>query len=382
MTPIRYGLIGAGAFGTFCIEHYRKSELIEVVAVADANVELARKTATHFKLDLVESAEAMLARGDVDLVHLATPPFTHADLALKAIAAGKHVLCEKPLATSVADARRMLDAARDANRLLVVNLIMRYDPLNRRVRQIVAEKLLGEPIAIALTNLAGDFKLLPEHWFWDARKSGGIFVEHGVHFFDLFAMWLGQAEVLSAVEGHRPGNDAIVDQVQCVARHSSGALATHYHGFHQPGAMDRQEIRLICERGDIRLFEWLATSLKIDAMVDDATVKRIVALLPGAAMTRADAPPPQGNDILARHKRFHVDGRYAIDADVGVTKLDLYGTVIRELLEDQARWIRDPSWQRQIDESNGLSSLTTAEAARSLASRGRDIERELKASPL
>ena len=274
------------------------------------------------------------------------------------------MLCEKPLATSVADARRMIDAARAADRLLVVNLIMRYDPLNQRVRQIIAERLLGEPIAIALTNLAGDFKLSPQHWFWDREKSGGIFVEHGVHFFDLFAMWLGDADVLSAVEGRRPGNDAIVDQVQCVARHrDNGVLATHYHGFHQPGAMDRQEVRIICERGDLRLFEWLATSVRIDAMVEQRVADRIVELLPGATMTRTDAPPPQGNEILARHKRFHVDGRYAIEADVGMPKLDLYGKVVRELLEDQARWIVDRSHLRQIDEANGLSSLMTAEAA-------------------
>ena len=369
MKRIRYGLIGAGAFGTFCIEHYRKSELIDVVAVADVDRAAAERTAQPFGLAVADDADAMLDRDDVDLVHLATPPFTHASLALKAIAAGKHVLCEKPLATSVDDATRMLDAARAADRLLVVNLIMRYDPLNQRVRQIVGERLLGEPIAIGLTNLAGDFKLAPQHWFWDVARSGGIFVEHGVHFFDLFAMWLGAADVLNAVEGRRPDNAAIVEQVQCVARHANGTLATHYHGFHQPGAMDRQEVRLICERGDIRLHEWLATRLTIDAMVDQAAADRLVALLPGASLTRADAPPPQGNDILARHKRFHVDGRYRVDADVGMSKLELYGKVIRELLEDQARWIIDRSHVRQIDETNGLTSLAMAEAATRLIGR-------------
>lgn len=362
MNRVRYGLIGAGAFGTFCIEQYRQSSLIDVVAVADSNADAAKKVAAAANVEAVESVDALLARSDIDLVHLATPPFTHADLAIKAIAEGKHVLCEKPLATTTDDARRMIDAARAADRLLVVNLIMRYDPLNRRVKQLLDERLLGEPIAIGLTNLAGDFKLAPDHWFWDREKSGGIFVEHGVHFFDLFSMWLGPAKVLTSVSSKRPDNPRIVEQVQCVTKHAS-ALATHYHGFHQPGAMDRQEVRIICERGDIRLFEWLATNLTIDALIDANSAARIAEILKTDRVSRIDPPPPQGRDILARHKRFTVDGRYTIHADVGMTKDALYGQVVRELLEDQIRWIADRSHPRAIDETNGLTSLETAEAA-------------------
>jgi predicted dehydrogenase len=373
--PVRYGLIGAGAFGSFCIEHYRKSSLIDVRAVADVNADAAKTMATKLSIDALGSAEELFARDDIDLVHLATPPFTHRELTLKAIAAGKHVLCEKPLATSAKDAREMVDAAAKANRLLVVNLIMRYDPLNEAVATVLREKLLGEPIAASLTNLAGDWKLSPSHWFWDRVKSGGIFVEHSVHFFDLFAMFLGDATVLSGAQATRSGNQAIVDQVMSSARHGSDVLATQYHGFHQPGEMDRQELRIICEKGDIRLFDWLTTRVTIDAMLDEASAQKLIARFPQSPSVKTSALKPNApgmdpHDVLARHKHWHADYRYAIEATLGDgEKQTLYGDAIRELLEDQVRFIRDPSHVRRVTEANGLKSLEMASRAKELAER-------------
>ena len=373
--PIRYGLVGAGAFGSFCIEHYRKSSLIDVRAVADVNADAAKTMAAKLSIDAVGSAEELFARDDIDLVHLATPPFTHRELTLKAIAAGKHVLCEKPLATSVEDARAMLDAAAEANRVLVVNLIMRYDPLNEAVAKILSKELLGAPLAASLTNLAGDWKLSPSHWFWNRAKSGGIFVEHSVHFFDLFAMFLGDAKVLSAAQATRLGNNAIVEQVMSSARHVNGVLATQYHGFHQPGQMDRQELRIICEKGDIRLFDWLTTRVAIDAMLDEASAQKLIACFPQPPTVKTSALKPNApgmdpHDVLARHKRWHADHRYAIEATLGDgEKQTLYGDAIRELLEDQVKFIRDPSHVRRVTEANGLTSLEMASRARDLAER-------------
>jgi predicted dehydrogenase len=373
--PIRYGLVGAGSFGSFCIEHYRKSSLIDVRAVADVNAGAAKAMAAKLSIDAVSSAEELFAREDIDLVHLATPPWTHRELTLKALAAGKHVLCEKPLATELADAREMLDAAEQSNRVLVVNLIMRYDPLNEAVARIVREKYLGEPIAASLTNLAGDWKLSPTHWFWNRSQSGGIFVEHSVHFFDLFAMFFGDASVLSAAQATRPGNDAIVDQVMSSSRHANGVLATQYHGFHQPGEMDRQELRIICEKGDIRLFDWLTTRVAIDAMLDETIAQNVIACFPQRPIVKASALKPNApgvdpHDVLARHKHWHADHRYAIEATLGDgEKQTLYGDAIRSLLEDQAMFIRDPSHVRRVTEANGRTSLELAVRARELAER-------------
>lgn len=85
-------------------------------------------------------------------------------------------------------------------------------------------------------NLASD-ELLAEHWFWDRSLSGGIFVEHGVHFFDLFEGWFGVGRVESAQVGIRPGT-AIEEHVNCTVRYGDATLVNFYHGFHQAGRME------------------------------------------------------------------------------------------------------------------------------------------------
>src|SRR6201999_2560602 len=131
----------------------------------------------------------------VDIVYIATPPFLHFDQARQALEAGKHVICEKPLALTTSQADELISIAHRKQRLLVANLMQRYNPLFNLVGQLIERKLLGELLHGYFENYASDENLPPEHWFWDPTKSGGIFIEHGVHFFDMFAGWLGAGEV-------------------------------------------------------------------------------------------------------------------------------------------------------------------------------------------
>jgi predicted dehydrogenase len=188
------GLLGCGAFGRFCLREFAAMPELRAAAVADMVPETARKAGEEFAVPVCPDIHALAARDDVQIIHIATPPSTHRELAIAALDAGKHVLCEKPLATIVADARRMIEVARTARRFLAVNLIMRYDPLNQAVARILETGLLGAPLHAFFENYAGDTPLGAGHWFWKPHISGGIFIEHGVHFFDLFRMWLGWAK--------------------------------------------------------------------------------------------------------------------------------------------------------------------------------------------
>ncbi|MDB5328715.1 MAG: hypothetical protein JWM57_4284 [Phycisphaerales bacterium] len=367
-SPLGYGLLGAGAFGSFCLQQYQSLDSIKPVAVCDTNAPAADGLAAEFGITAYHDFAAMLADPAVDVVHLATPPFTHAALVKQAVAAKKHVLCEKPLALSPEDGRAMIDAATAADRVLAVNLIMRYDPLNQVVDTIVKEKLLGEVIAGNLLNLARDNQLSPTHWFWDRSKSGGIFVEHAVHFFDLFEMWLGPGEVQSAISSTRPGNDAIEEQVRCTTKHPNGVLVEQYHGFHQPQLLDRQELRLICERGDILLRGWLTESIEIDGLLGHEQVDRIHTLLSGYSVGLSSTSIPEPT-ITARHKTWNADGRYRITGRVPMDKPALYGQVIRGLMADQVAYANDREHVRTITEANGLRSLEVAATAAALATR-------------
>ena len=364
--PLGYGLIGCGLFGQFCLEQYETIDGLRAVAVADVDLEAAQAVADRFGLQACDSPEALFVSDDIDIVHVATPPSTHTDLVMAALRAGKHVLCEKPLATKIGDARRMVDAARDADRVLAVNLIMRYNPIAEVVKHIVDQRLLGEPLHGFFENYAKDEPLPPDHWFWKRDLSGGIFVEHGVHFFDLFAWWLGPGRVVAAQETIRPGTD-IVEQVNCTASYGDVAV-NFYHGFHQAARMDRQEMRLLFERGTVRLFEWVPTRIEIDCIATEETIGAVKSLL--QRIETADTVETYSGsdrDVTSRHKSYEVDGRYLIRADVGMAKPELYGHVLRGLLSDQLAAIGDPAHTRRVTEDNGLTSLEMAARATDLA---------------
>ena len=175
------------------------------------------------------TADVLFAMPDVHLVYIATPPFLHYEQARAALHAGKHVIVEKPLAVTMEQADEIVALARDTRRLLVTNLMQRYNPLFSQIKALVDSKLLGDVLRGTFENYACDEGLGPDHWFWDRTKSGGIFIEHGVHFFDMFAGWLGVGTVESAGRVLRPGS-GIEEQVYCTARYGDVPV-TFYHGF-------------------------------------------------------------------------------------------------------------------------------------------------------
>ena len=360
------GLLGCGAFGRFCLREFAAMPELRAAAVADMVPETARKVGEEFAVPVCADIHALAARDDVQIIHIATPPSTHRELALAALDAGKHVLCEKPLATTLADARRMIEAARTARRFLAVNLIMRYDPLNQAVAHILEAGLLGAPLHAFFENYAGDTPLGAGHWFWKPEVSGGIFIEHGVHFFDLFRMWFGPGEVVAAQQSERPPG-GIIDQVHCTVRYGRALLANFYHGFHQSSRMESQEARIVCERGTIRLFEWVPTRIEIDLLANYADLDAVRSLVPDAEVEEVARYEGGERHILARHKSFLADGRFRILGGAGMSKQELYGRIVRALLADQIRSVGDQQHQRLVSEENGLTSLEIAVEADELA---------------
>ncbi len=367
--PVGYGLVGCGGFGRFCLEQYSEVDELQTIAVTDRDRALSVQLGEETDTRACATFEDLLNEPDVELIHLATPPSTHHELALAALEAGKHVLCEKPLCLEEESARELISSARSSARILGVNLIMRYDPLCEIVDTIVKEGLLGLPLHGTFENYAQDEGLPRDHWFWDAEQSGGIFVEHGVHFFDLFRSWFGPGRVLAAQSIERPSTE-VVEQVHATAVYGEKVLVNFYHGFHQASVMDRQELRLVFERGDIRLEEWVPTRLHIDALLDAETLERLKSLMPGNLDTTL-IESFEGGDRRrrSRHTEYEVDGRHRISYDLGMEKMRVYGLALRRLMENQIRAIRNSSHQRRVSDLEGLTSLQMASEASRLTTR-------------
>jgi predicted dehydrogenase len=376
---VRVGLVGCGAFARFSMARYRLLPGVRISAVADIDADAARRAAAELQATAV-APEAVLTAEDVDLVYIATPPALHFRQARAALEAGRHVLVEKPLATTVADAEALAALAARRGLACVANLVERYNPLADAVREVIRSRLLGDLVHGLFINEAADEGLAPGHWFWNRDVSGGIFVEHGVHFFDLVAFWLGHGEVVAAARSTRPplaagDGQAVEEQVVCTCRYRAGpapdgqtGVLFHFeHGFHQPSRMDRQEMRLVFERGELRLFDWVPTHGEVRALLDDAAVQAVAALLPRPTVRVVERQEGAARHVRGRFRPFEAAALVEITFTTGQDKLGIYGDVVGDLAADQVAWIRDPAHRRRLTEAESVASVALACAADRLA---------------
>ena len=203
MSPqrIRVGVIGAGNIATLAhIPGLLRTGAADVVAVCDTDPARAESVAMRLGCDAYEDYRRMLREASLDAVTVATPPLEHAPATLAAISEGVHVLCEKPLAMSVADAEHMVAAADEAEVVLAMNMHFRYLRESLALKAAVESGRLGSLFYIHIRYLRSDFFPPLGSWAADPRVSGGgALADMGSHLLDL-ALWLGGARAATSVE--------------------------------------------------------------------------------------------------------------------------------------------------------------------------------------
>ncbi|WP_128546546.1 Gfo/Idh/MocA family protein [Larkinella soli] len=361
------GVIGFGGFGLFATQHFMQVPHMKLIGIAGSHRDEATRAANRFGAVHYDTIDELLAQPGLDIVYIATPPFLHYEQSMQALRAGKHVICEKPLAMNEEQGREMVGYAESRGLLMITNLMQRYNPMYERIRTLVDRKILGEFLHGYFENYASDEGLSPQHWFWDRGRSGGIFIEHGVHFFDLFAGWLGEGRVESAQVCVREGS-GVEEQVNATVRYGD-ALVNFYHGFTQPGRMDRQEMRLLFEKGDVTLHEWVPTRAVVRALVDETATRELMDLFPGARLDVTANYGGSGRAVRGRFKAFDVYQNIRLSYGFDEEKMHLYGDLLRLMFREQTTAIRYPGTHRKITEQNGLTSLLTAVEADRLAHR-------------
>ena len=180
---VRVGLLGYGAIGHEHSRAVRSVAGLALTAVCDSSA--SRRGAAEAAapgIATTADADALLARDDVDLVVVSTPPSTHASWALRAIRAGKHVVVEKPFAIRTEEADAVLAAAEAAGKLVVVYQNRRFDPDHLAVRRAVASGALGDVFHIE--TFVGGYGHPCNLWHSDEGVSGGAFYDWGSHILD------------------------------------------------------------------------------------------------------------------------------------------------------------------------------------------------------
>jgi 1,5-anhydro-D-fructose reductase (1,5-anhydro-D-mannitol-forming) len=222
---IGWGIIGLGRIASGqiapAIARSTSSELISVVSRDQAKAEAFAKE--HGARRGTSDYHQMLADPEVDAVYIATPNAQHADQVVAAAAAGKHVLCDKPLATSVAEARRAVDACDASGVKLGITFQTRFHDGVAQARQLLADGAIGRPVVAQVQISAG--RNLPVSWRLDPALAGlGTINNLGVHGLDVLRYILGDevAEV-TALTDNEPGYQ--VDTTALILlRFAGGAL--------------------------------------------------------------------------------------------------------------------------------------------------------------
>ena len=188
MDRLKVAVVGAGIYGINHINAYMANPNAELIAVCDLNEELCRKIGDEYRVKTYELVKDMLENEEIDAVSIATPDCYHAAPALEAIHHGKHVLMEKPLATTTEDAREIIAAAQKEHVRVAVDYHKRWDPASIQLKNELARPETGKVLRGYMSM--DDVIDVPTKWFsWSDKSSPVHFL--GTHCYDLIRWYMG-----------------------------------------------------------------------------------------------------------------------------------------------------------------------------------------------
>lgn len=231
---VRWGLVGASTIARqFMINAIRAQSDGEIAAVMSSSPERATAYARENGIPAAVSTLDALLKSDIDAVYISTTNELHLEQALAAARAGKHVLCEKPLALTSADARTMVAAARAAGVILGTNHHLRNAGAHRAMREAIAAGGIGKPIAARVFHSV----YLPENLQgWRITKpeaGGGVVLDITVHDADTLRFVLDDdpLEVSALTQSAGMAGRGLEDGAMCIWRFKSGVIAQSHEGF-------------------------------------------------------------------------------------------------------------------------------------------------------
>lgn len=256
-SPIRVGVIGLGAIGTGILKAFTDHPETVVVAVCDASEERAREVAQKENVAAwYTDYKVLLTDESIALVYVATPPKLHHRIVLDVLAAGKHILCEKPLANSLKEAEEMLEAAQQAGVVHAMNFPLNYAPELKKFTSLVREGYLGKLRRIELTM---NFPTWPRRWqqngWIGGREQGGFVREVGPHLIQVVQRVFGKMiDVKSELE--LPENPQACETGIIASMKLADGTPVTISGLSQVAAQERVEVKAYGTEGTISLLNW------------------------------------------------------------------------------------------------------------------------------
>jgi predicted dehydrogenase len=243
---LRIGIVGAGNMGKTHANGWSKTPS-KIVGIHSAHPSSAQTLADQYQSTVYTTLDDLIS--DVDVVDICAPTHLHHKMVLKVAAAKKHIVCEKPLALTVPEAKELVTVCEQAGVKLLVAHVLRFFPEYANAKAVVERGDIGNVAVVRLTRCSYQPKTAVDNWFLDSEKSGGMMLDLMIHDFD-YARWIA-GEVVSvfarsvrARDPHAPEDYGIA-----ILRHVNGAISNIEGAWAYPAPMFRTALEIAGDAG-------------------------------------------------------------------------------------------------------------------------------------
>jgi myo-inositol 2-dehydrogenase/D-chiro-inositol 1-dehydrogenase len=271
MTKVKVGIVGAGYIGGVHAGLLGRDERVDLAAVHDVDEQRAAKLARAHDAHVATTPTEVIER--CDAVYITTPNTQHVALALATLDAGKHVFCEKPLATNIADAQSVFDRAtnKSAKSLFQVGHNRRFAPVYATLKQLVSET--HKPHSAHVKMNRGE--LLNPVWTGDPSVTGGFLYETPIHMFDMMRFLFGEVESLHALGSQHEYNE--IDDFSVLLKFTSGFHATLATAADAAWLFPFERVEVFCHHATLvtREMESLVISTNLEGHFTEQSMQQL-----------------------------------------------------------------------------------------------------------
>lgn len=223
---MRIGVIGLGLMGNIHLSSYQKMKNVVINGVADKAEEKVKEYSKNYDCPGFGNAEDLIAKDEIDIIDICVPTSLHKKFALKSLEEGKNIICEKPIARNLSEAREISKRVKKSEVKMFVGHVVRFFPEYAKIRDRVNSGDIGE-VSVVRTFRGGVHPSVRSEWYSDPDKSGGIILDSIIHDFDWLRWTIGEIESVytkGTALNERPKEIALVN-----VRFQNGALG-HVEG--------------------------------------------------------------------------------------------------------------------------------------------------------
>ena len=317
MKKINVGIIGLGIIGERLIKVMQTHEKTNIVGVFDIDEIRMKVLSESFNLDVFSSVEDLIACDDIEAIYLAVPPKFHKGLALKVMAAKKHLLCEKPLAGTIEEAKDMALAEEEYSKVTAMNFPMPYTAAYDKLKDVLKNNELGKVLRIQVSGVFPDW---PRKWqvnpWINTREEGGFVREVFTHLIQLIVDSFGDITNLHSQTKYPEDKNLSEIGVLGWGELASG-IEVGFNGITGVNEKEHLALTIYGELGTLEILNWRQL-----VMTTQATGRQIIDLKEKEASFEV---------IDAFYKKIENETAYVVDFQTGYKVVKIVETLLNSL---------------------------------------------------